>query len=82
MNTLSIRQRLQQATPVMPIISLDDSRKAMPLAEVLITGGARVRDVTLRTPASIDAIRAVKAMDGALECPAKYDPTGRILLAK
>ena len=47
--------------PVMPVIVIDDSDKAVPLAEALLAGGIRTIEITLRTAAALDAIRAVAA---------------------
>ena len=50
--------------PVMPVIVIDDSIKAVPLAQALIDGGIRTIEITLRTPAALESIRAV-----ANSCP-------------
>lgn len=47
--------------PVMPVIVIDDSRQAVPLAEALLHGGLKTIEITLRTPAALDSIRAVAA---------------------
>ena len=47
--------------PVMPVIVIDDSRQAVPLAEALLEGGLKTIEITLRTPAALDSIRAVAA---------------------
>ena len=47
--------------PVMPVIVIDDSDLAVPLAEALLAGGIRTIEITLRTPAALDAIHAVAA---------------------
>ena len=47
--------------PVMPVIVIDNSDRAVPLAEALLAGGVRTIEITLRTPAALDAIRAVAA---------------------
>ena len=47
--------------PVMPVIVIDDSDKAVPLAEALLAGGIHTIEITLRTAAALDAIRAVAA---------------------
>lgn len=49
---------------VMPVIVIDDSSKATSLANALLEGGIRTIEITLRTNAALDAIRAVAA-----ECP-------------
>ena len=45
--------------PVIPVIVLDDAAHAVPLARALVAGGIRMLEVTLRTPAALDAIRAI-----------------------
>lgn len=45
--------------PVIPVVVLDDAADAVPLARALVTGGLRAIEVTLRTPAALDAIRAI-----------------------
>ncbi len=57
---------LMQLSPVIPVIVIDDVLAARPLAEALVAGGLRVLEVTLRTPAALDAIRAMKAVPGAV----------------
>lgn len=47
--------------PVMPVIVIDDSQHAVPLAKALLRGGLRTIEITLRTAAAIDSIRAVAA---------------------
>jgi 2-dehydro-3-deoxyphosphogluconate aldolase / (4S)-4-hydroxy-2-oxoglutarate aldolase len=46
-------------TPVIPVISIDTAADAVPLAQALAAGGLSVIEITLRTPASLDAIRAI-----------------------
>lgn len=48
-------------SPVMPVIVLHDVRQALPLGRALANGGIRVVEITLRTPAAIDAVRIVRA---------------------
>lgn len=52
--------------PVIPVLVVDDKAHAMPLAAALVAGGIRVLEVTLRTPAAIDAIRAMIEVEGAV----------------
>ena len=47
--------------PVIPVIVLQRVEDAVPLAEALVAGGVRVLEVTLRTPAALDCIRAMVA---------------------
>lgn len=45
--------------PVMPVVTIDDPAKAVPLARALVAGGLRAIEVTLRTPAALEAIAAI-----------------------
>ncbi|GAA4921717.1 bifunctional 4-hydroxy-2-oxoglutarate aldolase/2-dehydro-3-deoxy-phosphogluconate aldolase [Streptomyces coeruleoprunus] len=45
--------------PVLPVVVLEDAAHAVPLARALVAGGLPAVEVTLRTPAALDAIRAV-----------------------
>ncbi|MFE6284276.1 bifunctional 4-hydroxy-2-oxoglutarate aldolase/2-dehydro-3-deoxy-phosphogluconate aldolase [Streptomyces sp. NPDC057877] len=45
--------------PVIPVVVLDDPADAVPLARALVAGGLPAIEVTLRTPAALDAIRAI-----------------------
>lgn len=58
--------QIMRAAPVIPVIVIDDLAHAVPLAEALVAGGLPVLEVTLRTPAALDAIRAMKAVPGAI----------------
>ncbi|GAU69390.1 2-keto-3-deoxy-6-phosphogluconate/4-hydroxy-2-oxoglutarate aldolase [Streptomyces sp. NBRC 110611] len=46
-------------SPVIPVVVLDDAADAVPLARALVAGGLRAIEVTLRTPAALDAVRAI-----------------------
>jgi 2-dehydro-3-deoxyphosphogluconate aldolase/(4S)-4-hydroxy-2-oxoglutarate aldolase len=51
---------------VVPVLIVDDWRSAVPLAAALVAGGLPAIEITLRTPAALEAIRAVAAdVDGA-----------------
>ncbi|MFF1353040.1 bifunctional 4-hydroxy-2-oxoglutarate aldolase/2-dehydro-3-deoxy-phosphogluconate aldolase [Streptomyces sp. NPDC058297] len=45
--------------PVVPVVVVEDVADAVPLARALVAGGLRAIEVTLRTPAALDAIRAI-----------------------
>ncbi|MFF7329013.1 bifunctional 4-hydroxy-2-oxoglutarate aldolase/2-dehydro-3-deoxy-phosphogluconate aldolase [Streptomyces sp. NPDC008150] len=47
--------------PVVPVVVVEDAAHAVPLARALVAGGLPAIEVTLRTPAALDAIRAVAA---------------------
>jgi len=57
MNILEI----MRASPVMPVIVLNDVAHAVPLARALVAGGIRVLEVTMRTPAALDCVCAISA---------------------
>jgi 2-dehydro-3-deoxyphosphogluconate aldolase / (4S)-4-hydroxy-2-oxoglutarate aldolase len=57
---------IMRTAPVIPVIVIDDVAHAVPLAEALVAGGLRVLEVTLRTPAALPAIRAIKQVEGAI----------------
>jgi 2-dehydro-3-deoxyphosphogluconate aldolase / (4S)-4-hydroxy-2-oxoglutarate aldolase len=57
---------LMHVAPVIPVIVIEDEAHAVPLAEALVAGGLRVLEVTLRTPAALPAIRAMKQVEGAI----------------
>lgn len=48
-----------RASPVIPVIAIDDPDHAIPLAQALVAGGIRVLEVTLRTAHGLPAIRAI-----------------------
>ncbi|MGW7075984.1 bifunctional 4-hydroxy-2-oxoglutarate aldolase/2-dehydro-3-deoxy-phosphogluconate aldolase [Streptomyces sp. NPDC054866] len=45
--------------PVVPVVVVEDLADAVPLARALVAGGLPAIEVTLRTPAALDAIRAI-----------------------
>lgn len=47
--------------PVVPVVVIEDAADAVPLAHALVAGGLPAIEVTLRTPAALDAIRAIAA---------------------
>jgi 2-dehydro-3-deoxyphosphogluconate aldolase/(4S)-4-hydroxy-2-oxoglutarate aldolase len=65
MTDRSIAQIMALA-PVIPVIVIDRVADAVPLAEALVAGGLPVLEVTLRTPAALDALTAMKAVTGAV----------------
>lgn len=50
---------IMQASPVIPVIAIDNIDHAVPLAEALVAGGIRVLEITLRTAHGLPAIRAI-----------------------
>jgi 2-dehydro-3-deoxyphosphogluconate aldolase/(4S)-4-hydroxy-2-oxoglutarate aldolase len=61
-------ERVMRTAPVIPVLVIDDASEARPLAEALVAGGLTVLEVTLRTPAALDAIREMKQSGGARRC--------------
>ncbi|MFJ5528684.1 bifunctional 4-hydroxy-2-oxoglutarate aldolase/2-dehydro-3-deoxy-phosphogluconate aldolase [Streptomyces sp. NPDC093261] len=47
--------------PVVPVVVVADAADAVPLARALVAGGLPAIEVTLRTPAALEAIRAASA---------------------
>ena len=47
--------------PVVPVITIEHARDAVPLARALVAGGLPVVEITLRTEAAVDAARAIIA---------------------
>lgn len=47
------------AAPVVPVLTIEDRAVAVPLARALVAGGLTALEVTLRTPAGLDCIRAI-----------------------
>jgi 2-dehydro-3-deoxyphosphogluconate aldolase/(4S)-4-hydroxy-2-oxoglutarate aldolase len=45
--------------PVVPVVVVQDAADAVPLARALVAGGLPAIEVTLRTPAALDAVRAI-----------------------
>lgn len=54
--TLLSTLRLQ---PVVPVIIIEDLKSAVPLARALVAGGLKALEITLRTAAGLDAIKAI-----------------------
>ncbi len=46
---------------VIPVLTITDARHAVPLAHALFDGGLTVLEITLRTPAALEAIRLITA---------------------
>jgi 2-dehydro-3-deoxyphosphogluconate aldolase/(4S)-4-hydroxy-2-oxoglutarate aldolase len=57
MNTLELTTH----GPVIPVIVLQRAADAVPMARALLAGGVRVLELTLRTPAACDGMRAIAA---------------------
>jgi 2-dehydro-3-deoxyphosphogluconate aldolase/(4S)-4-hydroxy-2-oxoglutarate aldolase len=57
---------IMRTAPVIPVLVLDGDGDWVALAETLVEGGLPVLEVTLRTEAALDAIRAMSSVPGAI----------------
>jgi len=57
---------IMRTAPVIPVLVLDGSIDPVALAETLVGAGLPVIEVTLRTPAALDAIKAMSEVPGAI----------------
>ena len=57
---------IMRTSPVIPVLVIEDAATAQPLAEALVAGGLKVLEVTLRTPAALEAISVMKRVPGAI----------------
>lgn len=56
------RKRLEEilrAAPIIPVITIEHARDAVPLAQALVAGGIRAIEITLRTPSASAAAAAI-----------------------
>lgn len=56
---IDLRKKLEGIN-VVPVVTLDDAKDAVPLAKALQAGGINAIELTLRTEAALDGIRAIK----------------------
>jgi 2-dehydro-3-deoxyphosphogluconate aldolase / (4S)-4-hydroxy-2-oxoglutarate aldolase len=60
-------QDLLMRAPVVPVLVIESVGTALPLARALIAGGLPVLEITLRTPAALEVIRALAGeLEGAV----------------
>lgn len=52
--------------PVVPVLIIERAEDAAPLGRALVAGGLPALEVTLRTDAALDAIRAMSAIEGGV----------------
>ena len=50
---------LLNTVPVIPVVVVHDANDAVPIAEALVRGGLPMIELTLRTPAALDAIKRI-----------------------
>ncbi len=58
--------RICRLAPVISVLTVNNARMAGRLANALVNGGLPVLEVTLRTPAALDAIRAMTKVEGSV----------------
>lgn len=59
--------KILASAPVLPVLTVEDPDTAVALARTLLEAGLPVVEVTLRTPAALDAIRAMnEAVEGMI----------------
>lgn len=44
---------------IIPVITIEDPKNAVPLASALLSGGIPIAEITLRTPSALDALRRI-----------------------
>lgn len=59
-------ETIMLSAPVIPVLVIEDVAHALPIAQALVAGGLPVLEVTMRTPAALDAIREMKQVPGAI----------------
>lgn len=59
-------ETIMLTAPVIPVIVINDVADAVPMAQALVAGGLKVLEVTLRTPAALEAIALMKQVEGAI----------------
>lgn len=53
--------------PVIPVVVIDNAALAVPMARALVAGGLPAIEITLRTPAALEAVRAIaQEVEGAV----------------
>jgi 2-dehydro-3-deoxyphosphogluconate aldolase/(4S)-4-hydroxy-2-oxoglutarate aldolase len=57
---------IMRRAPVIPVLTVARAGDAAPLARALVAGGLTALEVTLRTPAALDAIHAMAGVDGVV----------------
>lgn len=52
---------LLSSVPVMPVVVIEDAAHALPMADALVAGGIHAAEITLRTPAALEAVKIIAA---------------------
>lgn len=61
-----LTRQVCELAPVVPVLVIDDAAKAEGLAKALIAGGLPALEVTLRTPAALEAIAEMAKVPGGV----------------
>lgn len=69
--------QIMRVAPIIPVMVIDSVAAAVPLAKALVEGGLPVLEITLRTDAAMDAMRAIIA-----EVPGAIVGAGTVLSAR
>lgn len=67
-------RELMRISPVIPVVTIEDPRSAVPMARALAAGGIGIIEVTLRTPSALDSLRRIVA-----EVPGMITGAGTVL---
>jgi len=59
-------EKICNMAPIIPVLVVQDVAHAVPLARALVAGGLPALEVTLRTPAALDVIRAMADVEGGV----------------
>ncbi len=59
-------ETIMRSGSVIPVLVIEDPGHARPIAVVLVSGGLRVLEVTLRTPAALEVIKEITLVEGAI----------------
>jgi 2-dehydro-3-deoxyphosphogluconate aldolase / (4S)-4-hydroxy-2-oxoglutarate aldolase len=73
---------LMAVQPVIPVITVERVDDAVPLAQALVGGGLRVLEVTLRTGAALDCMKAMTKVSGAIVGAGTVLTSNDVMLAK
>jgi 2-dehydro-3-deoxyphosphogluconate aldolase/(4S)-4-hydroxy-2-oxoglutarate aldolase len=65
MMALTVDQVMELA-PVIPVLVVERVEDAVPIAQALVAGGLPALEVTMRTPAALDVMRAMASVPGAV----------------
>ena len=56
--------KFAEENPIVPVVVINDAKDAVKTAEALLAGGIKVAEVTFRTDAAAESIRAMAEVEG------------------